>query len=75
MGVFRGREGQRRVASRTMGVFRVVRRTEEIGFKVNGRVQSGEKDRGEWPQGQWACSEGEKDRGDWLQGQWACSEW
>ena len=48
MGMFRGREGQRRVASRTMGMFRVVRRTEGSGFKDNGRVQSGEKDRGEW---------------------------
>ena len=45
------------MASRTMGVFRVVRRTEGSGFKDNGRVQSGEKDRGEWLQGQWACSE------------------
>ena len=39
--------GQRGVASMTMGVFRVVRRTEGSGFNDNGRVHSGEKDRGE----------------------------
>ena len=58
-----------------MGVFRMVRRTEEGGFKDNGRVQRerrteeiGFKDNGR-------VQSGEKDRGGWLQGQWACSEW